>query len=284
MEQHLREFERALLRRNFRPNSIKAYVRSARRFLAEADTPLSGLTREHITVHLDRLTAGGAAAQTRNQVLAAIRLFMTEVAGAPQATAGLRRAMVPPTVPVVLSGTEVQGLLEACRTPSHRALLMALYASGLRVTEACCLRIDDVDSKRMVLRVVDGKTGDRYAPLSPTLLEALRAHYRFARPPGPFLFPGRPKSKPVTRGATRHVLIRAARDAGITKKVTPHSLRHSFAIHMLELGSDLRSVQLALGHRRITSTVGYLHMSQQRLGKIPSPMEQLGTSQAAKLG
>lgn len=284
MEQHLEEFERALLRRNFRPNSIKAYLRAARRFLSEADAPLSELTRKHITDYLDRLTAEGAAAQTRNQIMAALRLFMSEVAGAPEATAGLRRAMVPPTVPVVLSGTEVQALLKACRTPTHRALVMTLYASGLRVTEACSLRIDDVDSKRMVLRIVGGKTGDRYAPLSPTLLEALRVHYRVARPPGPFLFPGRPNSKPVTRAAARHVLARAARDAGITKKITPHSLRHSFAIHMLELGSDLRSVQLALGHRRITSTVGYLHMSQQRLGKIPSPMDQLGTVGATMLG
>jgi len=203
MEQHLEEFERALLRRNFRPNSISAYLRAARRFLTEAAVPLGEITRKHIVAHLDSLTVWGAAAQSRNQVLAAIRVFMMEVAGAPEATSGLRRAMISPTVPVVLSGTEVQALFAACRTPTHRALLMALYASGLRVSEACCLRIGDVDSKRMVLRIVGGKNGDRYAPLSPTLLEALRAHYRFAKPPGPYLLPGRPKIKPVTRAATR---------------------------------------------------------------------------------
>ncbi len=284
MKQHLEKFERALLRRNFRPNSITAYLRVTKRFLAEVEAPADQINREHIKEHLARLTDKGAAPQTRNQVLAAIRLFMIEVLDNQQATSGLRGAMIPATVPVVLSGTEVQALLAACRTPTHRALLMTLYAAGLRVNEACCLRINDVDSKRMVLRIVNGKNGDRYAPLSPTLLEALRAHYRFARPPGPLLFPGRPKSKPLTRSAARHVLTRACIDAGISKKITPHSLRHSFAMHMLELGSDLRSVQLALGHRKITSTVGYLHMSQQRLAQIPSPMDQLGTQAARKLG
>lgn len=208
MEQHLEAFERALLRRNFRPNSIKAYLRAVRRFLTETDAPLGEVTREQIKAHLDRLTAAGHSAQTRNQVMAALRVFMTEVADAPEATSGLRRAMVSSPVPIVLSGTEVQALLAACRSPTHRALLMTLYASGLRVTEACSLRIGDVDSRRMVLHVVAGKNGDRYAPLSPALLEALRAHYRFAKPPGPFLFPGRPKCKPVTRDATRHCGIR----------------------------------------------------------------------------
>lgn len=284
MKDHLVQFEHALLRRGFAPNSTRSYLRHAGRFLDGLDCPLDAVNRQVVTAHLDALVEAGLAPRSRNVALAAIRVLLEEVAELPGVTAGVRRARVRGTVPIILSGTEVQALLAACRTPTHRAFVMTLYAAGLRVGEACALRICDVDSKRMVLRIADGKAGQRYAPLSPTLLIALREHYRFAKLEGPLLFPGRPKSKPLTRSAARHVLIRACKDAGISKKVTPHSLRHSFAMHMLELGSDLRSVQLALGHRRITSTVGYLHMSQQRVGQIPSPLEQLGTRAARKLG
>lgn len=284
MKHHLVQFERALLRRGFAPNTISSYLRHAGRFLNALDCLLDEVNRQVVTAHLDKLVEAGLAPRSRNLALAAIRVLLEEVAGLPGVTAGIRRARVKETVPVILSGTEVQALLAACRTPTHRAFVMTLYAAGLRVGEACALGISDVDSKRMVLCIADGKAGGRYAPLSPTLLIALREHYRFAKLKGPLLFPGRPKSKPLTRSAARHVLIRAGIDAGISKKITPHSLRHSFAMHMLELGSDLRSVQLALGHRRISSTTTYLHMSQQRLGQIPSPLDQLGTRAARKLG
>lgn len=284
MEDHLAEFERALLRRGYRPNSISTYRRCAAKFLREVDVALEEVERAHVLAHLDALMQRGVAPRSRNIALAAIRLLLEEVVGSADATAGIRRARVQKTAPVILSGSEVQALLGACRTPRHRALLMTLYAAGLRVSEACSLRVDDVDSKRMLLRIRGGKTGDRYAPLSPTLLVALREHYRAARLDGEWLFPGRPKSKPVSRSACNQVLRRAAIDAGINKAVSPHSLRHAFAIHLLELGSDLRSVQLALGHQNITSTTTYLHMTQQRLAQIPSPMDHLGTARARKLG
>jgi site-specific recombinase XerD len=152
------------------------------------------------------------------------------------------------------------------------------------VTELCTLRIHDVDSKRMRLRITDAKTGDRYARLSPAVLEALRAHYRARRPPGPWLFPGRPSTKPLTRAAVARVLSRAATELGLNKHVHPHALRHSFAVHLLDLGADLRTVQVLLGHRRVTSTTQYLYLSQERLGRAPSPLDVLGTDQAARLG
>ena len=126
-------------------------------------------------------------------------------------TAGIRHARVLPTVPTSLSGSEVQALLDHIASPTHRALIATLYGAGLRVTELCTLRIHDVDSKRMRLRITDAKTGDRYARLSPAVLEALRAHYRARRPPGPWLFPGRPITKPLTRAAVARVVTAARR-------------------------------------------------------------------------
>jgi site-specific recombinase XerD len=224
----------------------------------------------------------GLAAPTCNVCLSAIRLLF-ETLDRPQVTATLRRAKVRRTVPVVLSGTEVHRLLGSIRSVTHRAIVMTLYGAGLRVSEVCRLQIDDVDSQRMLLRVRQGKTGDRYVMLSPRVLGALRAHYRLRRPSGPYLFPGRPSHKPLSRAAVSKALGKIARQAGLKKPITPHSLRHSFALHLLDLGTDLRTVQVLLGHARITSTTHYLYLSPARLQRTLSPLDVLGTAQASCL-
>jgi len=177
----------------------------------------------------------------------------------------------------VLDGTEIEKVVEALANERQRAIVLVMYGAGLRVGEACALRIEDVDGKRMRIRVSEGKGGrPRLLPLSARVLEALRAYFRRYRPEGPYLFPGRGGRKGgLTRAAVQKALAVAARRAGVGKRVTPHLLRHSFATHLLDLGTDLRTVQVLLGHVSIRSTTRYLHVSQARLAKVTLPVDTL---------
>lgn len=164
-------------------------------------------------------------------------------------------------LPVVLSRGEVSRLMAAVENLKHRTLLMTLYGAGLRLSEALSLRIADVDSQRMVLRVRQGKGHkDRYVPLGPTLLEQLRVYWTQYRP-AHWLFAGQDDSSPLTTGSVQRVCRQAARRAGLKKRVTPHVLRHCFATHHLEAGKDLKTIQIWLGHRHLNTTSIYLHVA-----------------------
>jgi site-specific recombinase XerD len=271
-------------RRGFRPNTVVTYLQVVRKFLGWLDKPVAQVTRSDVERYLLKLAREKRSPRTRNVALTALRQLFTDVLQAPDVTTGIRRARVAPTVPTILSGSEVQAVLDHLASPTHRALIATLYGCGLRVSEVCSLRIDHVDTKRMRLRICDAKNGDRYARLTPAVLEALRAHYRARHPPGPWLFPGRPSTRPLNRVSVSKVLCRAATELGLNKRVYPHALRHSFAVHLLDLGADLRVVQVLLGHRRVTSTTQYLYLSQERLARAPSPLDALGTAQATRLG
>lgn len=284
MHDVLEDMRATLERRGFRPNTIATYLGGTRKFLKWFNKPASTTTRQDVERYLLGQARRGVAPRTRNVTLATLRLLFVEVLERPDVTAGIRRARVLPTVPTILSGSEVQAVLAHLQSPTHRAIVATLYGAGLRVTELCTLRIDDVDSKQMRLRIRDAKTGDRYVRLTPAVLEALRAHYRARRPQGPWLFPGRPSTKPLTRAAVAKMLGRAARALNLNKHVYPHALRHSFAVHLLDLGADLRTVQILLGHRQVSSTTQYLYLSQERLARAPSPLDALGTDQATRLG
>jgi integrase/recombinase XerD len=187
-------------------------------------------------------------------------------------------------LPEVLSGTEVAALLAAVRNPKYHGLLMTMYAAGLRVAEACRLRPEDLDSKRMVILVRGGKGGrDRYTMLSERLLVFLRDYWRKTRPQG-WLFPSRAGTQHVTPDAVRLVFRSALRAAGITKQVTPHVLRHSFATHLLETGVDITVVQTLLGHASVRATQVYTHISVEHLGRTRSPLDLLGTPDSSVLG
>ncbi|BAO92686.1 site-specific integrase [Caballeronia cordobensis] len=164
---------------------------------------------------------------------------------------------VPLKLPQVLSADEIIRLLESIRSIKHRTVLMVAYAAGLRISEATHLRVRDIDSQRMVLRVEQGKGNtDRYVMLSPRLLEFLRTYWRIGRPQH-WLFPGSPPDKPIDPNTVRQACHAARRRAGITKPVTPHTLRHAFATHLLESGTDVRTIQLLLGHRSLATTSRY---------------------------
>jgi site-specific recombinase XerD len=187
-------------------------------------------------------------------------------------------------LPDVLSGTEVSRLLEAVRSPMYRAVITTLYAAGLRISEGCSLRPEDIDSKRMLIHVHDGKGGrDRYTVLSTRLLEHLRDCYRIFRPKE-WLFPGRTASGHISSGSVSDVFRRALAASGITKHVTPHTLRHSFATHLLERGTDVSVIRALLGHSSLRATEVYTHVSLEHLGRIQSPFDVLGTEEATVLG
>jgi site-specific recombinase XerD len=179
-------------------------------------------------------------------------------------------------VPEILSPGEVAQLLGAVRRLKHRALLMVAYGAGLRVSELCALRAADIDRARMVIRVRAGKGDkDRYVMLSPTLLATLRAYWRERPPAGPYLFPSPRPGPPLSRKAVWHLLRRVARRARGRKRVTPHILRHSFATHLLEAGTDIRVIQVLLGHRSLRTTTRYALVSRAHIGPVRSPLETL---------
>lgn len=178
-------------------------------------------------------------------------------------------------LPVVLSPEEVMHFLDCIDSVKHRTLLMTAYAAGLRVSEATHLKVTDIDSQRMVLRVDQGKgRKDRYVMLSPRLLDALRAYWKLERP-NPWMFPGNIPGQPITKTAVEQACQKAHRATGITKPITPHSLRHAFATHLLESGTDVRRIQLLLGHRSLATTSRYLKIATSTLCATVSPFDLL---------
>jgi len=181
----------------------------------------------------------------------------------------------PRKLPEILSPEEVMHFLNAIINDKHRAILTTAYAAGLRVSEATHLKVTDIDSQRMMLRVEQGKgMKDRYVMLSPRLLDVLRTYWKSARPPQ-WMFPGEVPGQPITREAVGLACQKARRDAGITKPITPHSLRHAFATHLLESGADLRTIQLLLGHRSLATTARYLKVATTTVCATTSPFDLL---------
>ena len=187
----------------------------------------------------------------------------------------------PERLPVILSEEEVARLIESASTSYHRVILMTLYGTGLRREELCRLKVTDVDSQRMVIHVRQGKGNkDRDVTLSPRLLEVLRAYWKW-RKPKTFLFPSpyrSPNERPIDSKTVWYAVREAARRAGIKKKVSPHLLRHSWATHLLERGTDLKTIQVLLGHFDLEATTIYLHLSQRHLQAVNNPIEALPIS------
>ena len=181
----------------------------------------------------------------------------------------------PKKLPVILSPEEVLQFLDCVRSRKHRAILTTCYAAGLRISEAVALKPPAIDSKRMVLRVEQGKgKKDRYTLLSPKLLEILRAWWRVEKPKD-WLFPGDFPGRHITRFAVEKECQKAHRICKISKPITPHSLRHAFAVHLLEQGTDIRTIQLLLGHRSLATTAKYLRIATSKVCSTSSPLDLL---------
>jgi integrase/recombinase XerD len=181
----------------------------------------------------------------------------------------------PQKLPIVLSPEEVLQFLECVGSTKHRAILTTCYAAGLRISEAVRLKPTDVDSQRMVIRVDQGKgRKDRYVMLSPKLLDTLRSYWRAIQPKG-WLFDGDVPGQPISTSAVELACQKARRLSGIGKPITPHSMRHAFAVHLLESGTDVRTIQLLLGHRSLATTARYLRIATSKVCSTSSPLDLL---------
>jgi integrase/recombinase XerD len=218
--------------------------------------------------------------------VAGLRFFFVRTLKRPQFRDFLPYPREYKRLPTILSKDEVARLINASGNLFRRALLMTLYGTGMRRSEAACLKISDIDSQRMIIRVVKGKGGkDRDLPLSPALLETLREYWRW-RKPRLYLFPSRHQhqapEQPISDKTLWIACTDAAPRAGIRKRVTPHTLRHSWATHLLEDGTDLRTIQVLLGHEDLETTARYLHLSQHHLHAVSNPLESLAVSDVAQ--
>jgi site-specific recombinase XerD len=221
------------------------------------------------------LTANGAGTPKINATVAALRFFFKVSLDRPDLTKHLSFIHEPRKPPVVLSPEEVARFLEAAPGVKYKAALSVAYGAGLRVSEVVSLKLSDIDSKRMMLRVEQGKgRKDRYAMLSPVLLELLRDWYRIARPQG-WLFPGQNPVNPMTTRQLTRACHAAAQMAELTKRVTPHTLRHSFATHLLEHNIDVRVIQVLLGHAKLETTALYTRVATNTIREVMSPLDRL---------
>ena len=214
------------------------------------------------------------------QHLAALRFFYIKTLRKPWSIAETPYPKKVQRLPIILSSEEVAQLIDSALTPFHHILLMALYATGLRRAELARLKITDIDSHRMIIHIQGGKgRKDRDVMLSPKLLDALREYWRgLRRKPKDWLFPGgrwHTANHPITTKVVWDACQKAAQRAGIHKKIHPHTLRHCFATHLLEVGADLRTIQVLLGHRDLEETTIYLHLSQRHLNATASPLDSL---------
>lgn len=275
-----------LERGDYSARTIEVYLAGVQAFVDEHDgcSPVQ-LGRDEIRSFVDLLKKRGLSSQRVIQFMAALKFLYARSLGRPDEVAWMKYPKVKRRTPEVLTGSETERLLLAIRRPVFRAIAMVLYGAGLRVGEALLLEVTDVRSERGLLHVRAGKGGhQRYAMLPPRLLAALRDYWRAERPKGPLLFPSPLTGRPLHRQCLRVALGEAAREAGIPKRVTPHVLRHSFATHLLELGTELRVIQQLLGHVSLRSTTIYAHVTASLVGRTKSPLDTLGTAEAAVLG
>jgi site-specific recombinase XerD len=272
--------------RCYAPATCKEYVRCARDFVAYHRRPPEQMGEPEVRDYLLFLaTERKVAPATRKMHLAAVKFLYGVTLERPEAVARIPWPKVDSTLPDILSGTEVQQLLDAMDSTKHRAIVMTTYGLGLRISEVCRLCVDDIDSKRMLVHVRNAKGArDRFVPLPERVLFTLRHYWVVARPKGPQLFPGGTPGSKVSVDAVRDNLRAGAEKAGLAKRVTPHVLRHSFATHLLELGTDLRVIQMLLGHRSIRTTLRYTRVTDKHLARTTSPIDVLGTPEAKKMG
>jgi site-specific recombinase XerD len=270
-----------LRRRNYSPDTIRGYIRAVQQFAeyfgrSPEQMGAEELRRYQLYLLHERKFALGTV---ENNISALRFLYRKTLKRHDLAFDDLPFPKQPRTLPTVLSQDEVTRLIEAAPNRMHRMLLMLLYATGMRRTEATLLKVSDIDSQRMVIHIRRGKgMRDRDVPLTPKLLEALRDYWRWKKP-RVYLFPSKVSDpgveRPISDKTVWNVCRAAADRAGIDKKLGPHTLRHCFATHLLEAGADLRTIQLLMGHERLEDTTIYLHLSQRHLHAAINPLDQL---------
>jgi len=270
----------------YAPTTRKVYLLYARQFakhFMRSPAEMGADEVRQFMLHL--LEERRVSRETIRQVRSSLRFLYAVTLNRPVEVEWMPPPRRRKTLPVVLSGSEVWELLQAVQAVKYRAILTSMYAGGLRISEACRMRPDDIDSKRMVIRIPQGKGGaDRYTLLSDRFLRDLRDYWRRTRPGNGWMFPGRAKTDHLCTESVRKVFRKAVVAAGIKKAVTPHVLRHSFATHLLECGTDVTVIQALLGHNSLRATEVYTHVSVDLIARTRSPLDLLGTPVARVLG
>ena len=261
--------------RKFAPKTQHDYVQRIKNFTAFLGRSPDTASFEDVRRYQLHLAASGVGVPTINQTASTLRFFFKVTLGRPEIVEHTHAIHEPRKLPVVLSPEEVARLLDAAPGLKYKAALSVAYGAGLRATEVISLKVSDIDSKRMVIRVEQGKGGkDRYVMLSPHLLDLLRTWWKAARPRG-WLFPGRAPAQPMTTRQLNRACHAAAQTAEINKRVSLHILRHSFATHLLEQKVDIRIVQVLLGHANLETTTLYTHVATKTISEVLSPLEHI---------
>jgi site-specific recombinase XerD len=265
--------------RKLSPKTQAAYIRAVRQFARYLRRPPDTATVEDLRNYQLHLVDRGTSAISLNAAITGLKFFFGVTLDRGAMMAKMQQVFVPRTLPVVLSRDEVKRLIAACDNLKYLTALSVAYGAGLRASEVSALKVTDVDSQRMVLRIQQGKGGkDRYAMLSAVMLERLRSWWRVARaqgkmPDGGWLFPGLNPINPLTPRQLNRAVHAAARAAGLDKRVSMHSLRHAFATHLLEQKEDIRVIQVLLGHKKLETTALYTQVATETLRQVISPLE-----------
>ena len=266
-----------LLLKAYSPHTQRAYLGCARHFARHYLRSPEEMGEPEIRsflLHLVRERKASPA--TLSMYVNALKFLYNVTLKRPEAVKGISHPKRPKTLPVILSPEEVLRILAAVRSVKHKAIMATAYAAGLRISEVCGLRLADIDSQRRRLHIRAGKgKKDRYVMLGESLLALLRQYYQAARPEGEYLFPGQKPQRHITPSAVRQVLQRVIRQTGLVKRVTMHTLRHCFATHLLEAGTDIRILQVLLGHSSIRTTLRYTHITDRLVQKLVSPLEMI---------
>lgn len=266
--------------RNLSPVTQRCYVHAVAKFARHFNRSPDQLVLEEIRAYQVHLTTTGISWAGFNVAVCALRFFYGVTLGRTAIVERIPYARKRRQLPVILSAEEVVRFFAAVPSLKHRTALMTAYAAGLRVSEVVRLTIADIDSRRTLIRVEQGKGGsDRYVMLSPQLLIVLRAYWRKARP-GHWLFPGQDESRPLDASVLQWACRNARTAARLGKPVTVHTLRHSFATHLLEAGTDIRIIQVLLGHRDLSTTARYTQVAATTIGNTVSPFDRLKLEEA----
>jgi integrase/recombinase XerD len=266
--------------RKFAPKTQHDYLQRVKNFATYLGRSPDTASSEDVRRYQLHLTASGVGVPTVNQTVSTLRFLFKVTLGRPDLVERTAFVHEPRKLPVVLSPEEVARLLDAAAGLKYKAALSVAYGAGLRVSEVVALKVSDIDSKRMVIRIEQGKgRKDRYVMLSPHLLELLRAWWKLARPQG-WLFPGQNRLNPMTTRQLNRACHAAADRAEIGKPVSMHTLRHSFATHLLEQNIDIRVIQVLLGHAKLDTTALYTRVATKTIQQVMSPLDRITLTQA----
>jgi len=276
MDQSIEQLGQDLALARYAKSTQQMYLRVAEHLSERFRRPLADVTRGELRTYVEEVAARGRSASWVITRLAALGFLYRKTLGQPEKVSFISYPKRHKPLPTVLSLDEVGALIGAVRHFRYQAIVMVLYGAGLRITEALALEVRDIDGSRGVIHVRHGKGNKaREAKLSPSLYEWLRQYWARERPPAPYLFASRKTGKAPRAETIRAALAHAAKSAWIKKHVTPHVLRHSFATHLLEQGTDVRVVGALLGHASLESTVRYAKVTEKLVRQTPSPLDLL---------